>query len=55
MRGRGWTDLFSELGEVAVLLSGENALFNAYSRSAISRTSKSVISSTIGAAVRSWS
>src|SRR6201999_67409 len=29
MRGRGWSDLFREFGEVTMILSGENALFYA--------------------------
>ncbi len=50
--GRRRPDLFGELGEQPVLLRGENAFLDTYPRSAISSTSKSVISSTIGLTVR---
>jgi hypothetical protein len=55
MRGGRWADLLGEFG-IRRWSSAVKMPFSMHnSRSAISKTSKSVISSTIGATVRSWS
>jgi hypothetical protein len=46
--GRRRADVFGELGEAAMILDGEQPFSIQSSRTAISRTSKSVISSTMG-------